>query len=198
MPLDGDQNVGLKENDMAGIAYFYGIPEIAIFFNWYNLDQNAYKIHPKVELILATGNGLQPYEEKQPILEKDFGFQVYPNKLRNPNSGRYITCLAATPEQWNKEKFKVSPNVAVPTNINNFWHFMFPSCCGFSVIYQPFRYRNEAEIKSYFSSRIGCFSVPLNSDTETIRHLTEVLGFTPVYHLTKRTVFYKHITKESL
>lgn len=183
---------------MAGIAYFYGIPEIAVFYNWYNLDQNAYIIHPKVELLLATGNGLPAYNESQPILEKEFGFQVYPNKLKNPNSKRPITCLAATSEQWNKEKFKVSPKVAVPVNVNAFAHYMFPSCCGFSVIYKPLEFKSETAFKTSFSFRIGCISVPLNSDTETIRHLTEVLGFTPVYYLTERTVFYKHITKESL
>lgn len=183
---------------MAEIAYFYGIPEIAVLFNWYDISDKVYKIHPKVELILATGNGQSAYKENQPILEKEFGFQVYPNELRNPNSGRRITCLAATPEQWNKEKFKVTPGIAVPANVNDFVHYMFPSCCGFSVIYKPLGYKSETDFKIAFSSRIGCISVPLNSDTETIRHLTEVLGFTPVYHLTERTVFYKHITKESL
>lgn len=183
---------------MAGIAYFYGIPEIAVLFNWHELQDKSYKIHPKVELILATGNGLQEYEENQPTLEKEFGFQVYPNRLRNPNSGRRITCLAATPEQWNKEKFKVTPGIAVPANVNEFVHYIFPSCCGFSIIYKPLAYKRKTDFKTSFSSRIGCISVPLNSDTKTIRHLTEVLGFTPVYHLTERTVFYKHITKESL
>jgi len=183
---------------MAGIAYFYGIPEIAVLFNWYELPDKVYKIHPKVELILATGNGQLAYEENQPILEKEFGFQVYPNKLRNPNSGRPITCFAATPEQWNKEKFKVTPEIAVPANIYDFWHNLFPSCCGFSVIYKPLEYKSETAFETAFYFRIGCISVPLNSDTKTIRHLTEVLGFTPVYHLTERTVFYKHITKESL
>ena len=183
---------------MAGIAYFHGIPEIAVLFNWYDISDKVYKIHPKVELILATGNGMLSYTQKQDIMEKELGFQVYPNKLKNPNSGRPITCFAATPEQWNKEKFKVTPGITVPPNINDFWHDQFPSCCGFSVIYKPLQYKKEHDFISLFSSRIGCISVPLNSDTKTIRHLTEVLGFTPVYHLTERTVFYKHITKESL
>lgn len=183
---------------MAGIAYFYGIPEIAVLSNWYELQDKVYKIHPKVELILATGNGQQAYEENQPTLEKEFGFQVYPNKLRNPNSGRRITCLAATPEQWNRERFIFDPEKAVPANTNDIVHYMFPSCCGFSVIYKPLQFKKEHDFISLFSTRIGCISVPLNSDTETIRHLTEVLGFTPVYHLTERTVFYKHMSKESL
>jgi len=183
---------------MAGIAYFFDIPEIAVFYNWYSIEKSAYKIHSKVELILATGNGMLSYNQKQDIMEKELGFQVYLNKLKNPNSGRPITCFAATPEQWNRERFILDPKIAVPSNINDFWNYIFPSCCGFSVIYKPLQYKTEGTFLNSFLNKIGCISVPLNSDTETIKHLTEVLGFTPVYHLTERTVFYKHITKESL
>ena len=172
-------------------------PEVAVFANWHNenlLFNNRYGLDPRTELILAVGIATYPsYIKNRPDI-KTLGFTRSEQTFRNPNTGSILDFYAATPEELNREYF--IPRRQIPYDSNKVSWMSFPSCCGLSFLSQPLTVK-PVDI-SQITNKLGIIAVQPNNSIEVIKHLLEVLGFVPAYYLKESTVFYKHLTSESL
>lgn len=182
---------------MAMMTFPY--PELAVFVNWTdsNLFIKKYALDPRTELVLAVGIATSPnYIKNRPDM-KTLGFTRNEKTFRNPNTKNILDFYAATPEELNREYFNSVNSVKKPPyNLSKNKWMEFPLCCGLSFLVHPLEVNvaHIAEIKN----KLGIISVQPNTNIKEITHLIEVLDFVPAYYLKESTVFYKHLTLESL
>ena len=166
-----------------------GCPEVAVLVCWDNplVYQACWAFHPDCELLLATDNSTEEFENNATFLE-DMGFVKSKQQIKNPNSQRWINFWACRREDFTpKIPVTVTPQVEIPIFSPLFPREQFPAQCALGLVHDISAVHVEKK-------RAGKIAI-VPDDNESLLHRYLDLGFNVAHKLSTKSILYRKETQ---
>lgn len=166
-----------------------GCPEVAVLVCWDDPEpyQTYWALHSDCELLLATDNSTEAFENNAHILE-NMGFVKSSQRLKNPNTERWINFWACRREDFTpKIPVTVTPQVEIPIFSHHFPREQFPAQCALGLVHDIAAVARER-------NRAGKIAI-VPDDNESLLHRYLDLGFNVAHKLRTKSILYRKETQ---
>lgn len=166
-----------------------GCPEVAVLVCWDDSRpyQAYWSLHPDYELLLATDNSTEEFENNSSLLE-NMGFVKSSQRLKNPNTECWINFWACRREDFTPTfPVTVTPQVQIPKFSHNFPIDQFPAQCALGLVHDISAVHVEKK-------RAGKIAI-VPDDNESLLHRYLDLGFNVAHKLSTKSILYRKETQ---
>ena len=170
-------------------CHLRGCPEVAVLVGWDISKPYAdlWSLHQDYELLLATDNSTADFERNYHVLEA-MGFTRSPQRLKNPNTERWINFWACRREDFTpKIPVTVTPQVKIPIFSPLFPREQFPAQCALGLVHDISAVHVEKK-------RAGKIAI-VPDDNESLLHRYLDLGFNVAHKLRTKSILYRKETQ---